>query len=97
MSTQPDHSRPERQRFDEAPLVLPCRPPPGETCTLRALAVWPRLDRVRLARAQDDPNRIARVVERRTTLPFESILALLTHGTGIAIVPQSRSVRGGAR
>ena len=43
----------------------------------RALAIWPRLDRSRLRRAQGDPVRIARVVAARTSLTPETILGIL--------------------
>jgi hypothetical protein len=43
----------------------------------RALALWPRLDHPRLARVRTDPNRVAALISRRTTLPVEAILALL--------------------
>lgn len=43
----------------------------------RALALWPRLDRAALRRCGDDPNRIATLVARRTSLPRESIVRLL--------------------
>jgi len=46
--------------------------------SLRALAIWPGLDRVRLARTRGDPDRITRLVQRRTTLSSESIFAVLT-------------------
>jgi hypothetical protein len=46
----------------------------------RALLLWPRLDRRRLARTSGDPRRIARLVSMRTALPFESIVAMLTAG-----------------
>jgi len=45
---------------------------------IRALALWPGLDRQKLRRTQGDPNRVARLVARRTTLPPEAIVALLT-------------------
>ena len=50
----------------------------------RALAIWPRLDRVRLARTQGDPVRIARLVTERTALTAESIVSMLlrTEGQG---------------
>lgn len=44
----------------------------------RALLLWPRLDRARLARTQGDPQRIARLVAHRSSLPLEVILAMLT-------------------
>lgn len=43
----------------------------------RALAIWPGLDRKKLTRTCGDPNRVARLVERRTSLPRESILRML--------------------
>jgi hypothetical protein len=43
----------------------------------RALSIWPRLDRRALSRCACDPRRIARVVARRTSMPFESILSLI--------------------
>lgn len=43
----------------------------------RALAIWPGLDRKKLTRTCGDPHRIARLVERRTALPRESILYML--------------------
>lgn len=43
----------------------------------RALAMWPGLDRKKLARACGDPTRVARLVERRTAMPRESILRIL--------------------
>ena len=43
----------------------------------RALALYPRLEPARLARCRRDPNRVAALISRRTTLPVKSILALL--------------------
>ena len=43
----------------------------------RALAIWPGLDRTKLTRTCGDPHRVARLVERRTTLPRETILGML--------------------
>jgi hypothetical protein len=45
---------------------------------VRALALWPGLDRRKLSRTQGDPARVARLVGRRTSLPPEAIVALLT-------------------
>jgi hypothetical protein len=39
--------------------------------------LWPRLDRRRLRRCHDDPERIAVLVADRTALPFEAIVKLL--------------------
>jgi hypothetical protein len=46
----------------------------------RALFLWPRLDRRALTRCGCDPYRIAAYVARRTSLPLESIVAMLTSG-----------------
>jgi hypothetical protein len=42
------------------------------------MLLWPRLDRARLRRVADDPARIAEIIERRTSQPYDSILAMLT-------------------
>jgi hypothetical protein len=44
----------------------------------RALLLWPRLDRARIRKVADDPARIAEIVARRTSQPYEVILAMLT-------------------
>jgi hypothetical protein len=54
-------------------------PPQGispDYCS-RAIALWPRLERSRLARAGNDPGRLAALVARRTRLPHSAILELL--------------------
>jgi hypothetical protein len=43
----------------------------------RALLLWPRLDRRALARCRHDLEAITRLVGRRTSLPRDSIRALL--------------------
>lgn len=43
----------------------------------RALLLWPGLDRARLASTHGDPQRIVRLVARRTALPPETILRML--------------------
>jgi hypothetical protein len=43
----------------------------------RALAVWPRLDAGALRRAGEDVDRVATLVERRSSLPRESIIGIL--------------------
>jgi hypothetical protein len=43
----------------------------------RALALWPRLERPRLARVRHDPHRMAALISRRTTLSYVAILELL--------------------
>jgi hypothetical protein len=52
--------------------------PAGLDCRSRALAIWPGLDTRKLRRTGGDPVRIARLVERRTALPLEAIVKLLT-------------------
>jgi hypothetical protein len=42
------------------------------------MLLWPRLDRAKIRKVADDPTRIAEIVERRTSQPFEVILAMLT-------------------
>lgn len=44
----------------------------------RALSLWPRLERAALRRCRHDPRRIAALVARRTSLPHEAIIGLLT-------------------
>jgi hypothetical protein len=44
----------------------------------RALLLWPRLERAKLRRMADDPRRIAELVVRRTSQPYDAILAMLT-------------------
>ena len=44
----------------------------------RALGLWPRMDRRKLARAAPDLDRIARVAERRTVFDVETIKGMLT-------------------
>jgi hypothetical protein len=51
----------------------------------RAMLLWPRLDRAKLRRIADDPSRIAEVVQRRTSQPYEAILAMLTRQTNAPI------------
>lgn len=44
----------------------------------RAMLLWPRLDRAKILRVANDPARIAEIVERRTSQPYDVILAMLT-------------------
>ena len=48
------------------------------TIERRALARWPRLEPAALRRCRHDPRRIAALVARRTSIPPEAILELLT-------------------
>jgi hypothetical protein len=51
----------------------------AERCAIdrRALVRWPGLDRHALSRCRHDPDRIARLVARCSSLPSEAIRALL--------------------
>jgi hypothetical protein len=60
---------------DHPTLAAPLSLPPDYYA--RALALWPRLERHRLARVKHDPGRVAALVARRTTLPRAAILELL--------------------
>jgi hypothetical protein len=51
--------------------------------TRRALAMWPGLDRAALARCAGNPDRIARLVSRRTALSETSIRMVLIEGDGL--------------
>ena len=62
---------------------------PTTSCYLeRAMLLWPRLDRARISKVADDPVRIAEIVERRTSQPFNVILAMLTK-VSPALSPQA--------
>ena len=50
----------------------------GPALYRRALALWPRLDPRALRRCGYDPRRVAALVSRRTSLPLETIIVLLT-------------------
>jgi hypothetical protein len=43
----------------------------------RALALWPRAERVRLARVRHNPGRVAALISHRTNLSRNAILELL--------------------
>ena len=66
--------------LDELNASSPADPTAGSAhgYRARALLLWPRLDRRRLARTGGDPRRIARLVCRRSSLPVEVIVAMLT-------------------
>ncbi len=53
----------------------------------RALLLWPRLDRARIRRFADNPARIAELVSRRTSQPYDVILAMLTRQTDRLVAP----------
>lgn len=49
----------------------------AEAIRRRALLVWPRLDLAALRRCGADPERIADLVGRRSSLPREAIVGIL--------------------
>ena len=51
------------------------------------MLLWPRLDRAKLRKVADDPARIAEMIERRTSQPYDVILAMLTRQTDKLISP----------
>lgn len=53
----------------------------------RAMLLWPRLDRARIRRHADNPARIAELVSRRTSQPYDVILAMLTRQTDRLVAP----------
>lgn len=53
---------------------------PAVDVRCRALAVWPGLDRRKLTRTGGDSSRVARLVEGRTMLSREAIIAILEGG-----------------
>jgi hypothetical protein len=73
---------------------------PPMTYRRRARELWPRLSPVQFGRANEDLTRLAALVARRTALPREAILLLLTGGPSAslpgAFCPTGRggSVRG---
>jgi hypothetical protein len=50
----------------------------GEMIRRRALLVWPRLNPTALRRCGNDPYRVAALVGRRSNLPLEAIVGILT-------------------
>jgi hypothetical protein len=61
-----------------ATSAAPAAPSREATMERRVLAMWPRFDRAALRRAGHDPRRVAALVGRRTRMPEEAILRLLT-------------------
>jgi hypothetical protein len=52
--------------------------PSGVDVRRRALLLWPGLDRRKLSRTGGRPRRVARLVERRTSLTVDVILGMLS-------------------
>lgn len=65
----------------------------ARACLRRALLLWPRLDRSRLARTGGDPWRIARLVAGRTPRGLDEIVAMLTHTIQACPVVPARAHR----
>ena len=82
MSARPSDARtrqgtrtdPDREPTDGTSREL------GRRIRSRALILWPGLDRTRLARTAGDPQRVARLVEGRTSLTSERIVSMLMAG-----------------
>jgi hypothetical protein len=62
------------------PLTRPMSTRARDLCpaAVRAMVIWPRLDRRALARCGCDTARIANYVSRRTRMPARSIETLLS-------------------
>ncbi len=76
-SLEADGATDEAAAPDEAAAIAIEWQPYGAVLKARALLLWPGLDRARLTATGGDPLRIARLVERRTPLSIETILAML--------------------
>jgi hypothetical protein len=55
------------------------------------MLLWPRLDRARLRKIADSPSRIADLVARRTSQPYDVILAMLTREVSQLTSPTEES------
>lgn len=55
------------------------------------MLLWPRLDRAKLRKVADNPARIAELIERRTSQPYDVILAMLTRQNQTLTAPTERS------
>jgi hypothetical protein len=64
-------------------------------CRRRALLLWPRLDRSRLAQTRGDPWRIAQLVSERSPRPVEVLVEMLTMGMAACPVGPARLHREG--
>lgn len=55
------------------------------------MLLWPRLDRSKLRKVADDPARIAEVIARRTSQPYDAILAMITRQNPTLNAPTEES------
>jgi hypothetical protein len=79
MAIHPSVARVVRHGPPDAISASPkVRHPSIEAVFARARSLWPGLDSRALARTRGDVRRIARLVGRRTALPEETIIAMLT-------------------
>jgi hypothetical protein len=69
--------RPSRQITVRTRSLVAGTAPSEPDYRARALALWPRLDAVKLRRTRGDVMRIARLVERRTSCSLETIVGML--------------------
>jgi len=63
---------------ESTPAGSKVRHPSIEAVFARARSLWPGIDARALARTRGDIHRVARLVSRRTALPEETIIAMLT-------------------
>ena len=86
ISEPTERPSPKRVGHRQAPEVIPMEQQSGATSgspsdaidlRRRALAIWPRLDASKLARTCGEPAKVARLIERRTSLPRKAIVQLL--------------------
>jgi hypothetical protein len=74
------------------PRTVGCCKQPTTSCYLeRAMLLWPRLNRAKLRKIADNPARIAELVERRTSQPYDVILAMLTRQSETLASPTEQS------
>jgi hypothetical protein len=65
-------------RLDVQPQTRGARQPNWCAAQMRAMALWPRLDRRALNRCGCDPARLAVYISHRTRMPVKSIETILT-------------------
>ena len=59
---------------------------------VRAMALWPRLDRRSLSRCGCDPSRIANYVSHRTRMPATAIEALISESPNVETSAERHAV-----
>jgi hypothetical protein len=92
VDAQAPYRRPAQGARVAAPRAAHHPEQPATSCYLeRAMLLWPRLDRARIRKIADNPARIAELVSRRTSQPYDVILAMLTRQTDRLIAPTERA------